>query len=579
MNGAGKALALATVAVVLLLAGLFAVNWFTDQAQAERAVNAPFRVWAWRVIWISVAIIALGGALWVVGRGLHSLVNSLTIPAQHGLNPSILFLGRFLMQQEQERYAQVVAALTNGNLDRIGAGPMKAILAPRPDENLLPLPEPAELPLPPKVTIYTAPLSDQLHLPVGVDGRGPIQLPLRDLGSGLIGGLPKMGKSEEVASMIAGLLRQDASGQFLQLAVSDLKGGLDFGRIPDDLAGLAWPVAKSPEAGLALMRNVWAEVQRRQGLLDKAGVARVEVYNQQSGVARLPYLLYFVDEIMMLTMASDERGADKATKLQSAEFNNLAVRTVGLARATGVSLISATQRPSGEVIPTRLRDMCGFRIAFYCATRQSSEAVLGVGGAELLPPEPGLALLKGDQAQPRQIRTYLAGVDSGKFDQFTAGLQRANAPQLTAQTWDRQTAYRAELFAIAEREKARWPFPAPDAAPESVERAAELETQAPAAPEPTVYVSATPPTRITLPWNVNEPAGLSEAQKQHIYRVYLATARTSRDKKPHLNPAVRLLYRAADGEPMKGGSKFYLVRAVVNEMRGRAGLTALGEDE
>ncbi len=584
MSVGGKLLLGALAVIILLAVVIFFVVWTDPMTQAGREVNQPFRIWAGRVFWIALGAGActalMGGGLWVIGRGLHSIVKSLTIPAEHGLNPSVLLLGRFVHQQDQERYAQVVAALTNGNLDRIGAGPMKAILAPKPDENLLPLPDDdAPLPLPPKVTIYAAPLSDQLHLPVGADGNGPVQLALRDFGSGVVGGVQGMGKSEAVASMIAGLLRQDASGQHIQLAIADLKGGADFGRIPDDLPALAWPLATDPEAGLALMHHVWAEVERRQKLLHAAGAARVEVYNERPGVARLPYLLLFVDEIMMLTMAADEKGADKATKQQSAEFNGLAVRAVATGRALGVGLIAATQRPSGEVIPTRLRDLCRLRLAFKCMTQESSKSVLGVGGAELLPAEPGRALMMYGDTAPRPVRTYLADIEGGSFDGFVqrlgpsrpteiAGTARPVLPAPTAHARLTQ-----ELDAIAAKHKATWPFAPPAAEPRVFASVAPVDL--PAVTEPTPAAEPEPEAEpVALPEDVNEAAKLSAAQKQRIWRTYLATARTSRNKKPSLRATVATLY---DGQ--EGGVKFYLVRDVVTEMRRTHGGPHASEDE
>ena len=62
-----------------------------------------------------------------------------------------------------------------------------------------------------------------------------------------------MGKSEAIASMIVGLLRQDASGRGVQLGICDMKGGLDFGRIPSDLAALRWPVAATREAAFEMV--------------------------------------------------------------------------------------------------------------------------------------------------------------------------------------------------------------------------------------------------------------------------------------------------------------------------------------
>jgi hypothetical protein len=456
MKSFGVALAMGLCTLILVVIILNHFGEGQAELRSERAAlalqevreMAPLRLAVNRVLTASVGVGGAAVALILATAAvvaLFSVPNLVRImwlrswlvkPNQHALYPALARpdgAGHItVLNPPNERLSQPIAALTGGNVDRLGGAGQVVKQLTNPKDPDFALSEPEPPPLPQRASIYTAPLSDQLHLPIGADGNGPVQLPLRDLGSGIVGGLPGMGKSECVASMIAGLLRQDATGTRIQLAVADLKGGVDFGRIPGDLAGLAWPVAKDPETGLALVNHVWDEIERRQQLLERAGVARVEVYNQRPGVQALPYLFLFVDELAMVTMAAEERGMDKSTRQQSAEFNGRAVRVVSVGRALGVSMIGATQRPSGTVIPTQLRDLCGFRIAFRCMTQESSKAVLGVSGAETLPAEPGLALLMRDGAQPRMIRTYLAEIEAGRFDAFTRRLPRAERIQLPA---------------------------------------------------------------------------------------------------------------------------------------------------
>ena len=456
MKQVGVAVSLGLVGLLLIV---ILLGWFGEgqsELRSEKAQTSLAQTRALAPLWLAVkqvlvASLGVAGASAALILAVGAIVAVLSTPnlirmtwvRSWTMSPNRFGLYRMLFGPDGQGHLQLLgagnaghsqelAALVGNQVNRLsGAGQVvKQLVTNKDDEGVFEDPPPAELPK--RISIYTAPLSDQLHLPVGADGSGPVQLPLRDLGSGIVGGLPGMGKSECVGSMIAGLLRQDATGERIQMAVADLKGGVDFGRIPGDLAGLAWPVAKDPDTGLQLINNVWGEIERRQKLLEQAGVARVEVYNQRPGVTPLPYLFLFVDELAMVTMAAEERGIDKATRQQSAEFNGRAVRVVSVGRALGVSMIGATQRPSGTVIPTQLRDLCGFRIAFRCMTQESSKAVLGVAGAEALPAEPGLALLMRDGAQPRMIRTYLAEIEAGRFDRFAQRLPKAQRLQLPA---------------------------------------------------------------------------------------------------------------------------------------------------
>jgi hypothetical protein len=305
---------------------------------------------------------------------------------------------------------------------RITSPVMRQLLnPPSPEEALLP---DEALELPAHASIYTAPIDGTLALPIGMSGDGPVALPLRDLGGGVIGGLQGLGKSELVASMMVGLLRQDASGQSVRLALADMKGGLDFGRVPGDLPALQWPIATDEEAAVVLAAQLWQEIQRRQDLLRRAGCASLENYNDARSGERLPYIVAFVDELMMLTAPSLEAGVSRIGRRSSQEFIGSAVRSLAVGRATGVSLIMATQRPSGDVVPTRLRDLAGFRIAYHCATVEASRAVLGQSGAEALPHDPGQAILVRGEA-PIRLRTYDAGIRAGQFDGFLRRLPRA----------------------------------------------------------------------------------------------------------------------------------------------------------
>ena len=185
-----------------------------------------------------------------------------------------------------------------------------------------------------------------------------------------------MGKSEAIASMIVGLLRQDASGLGVQLGICDMKGGLDFGRIPGDLAALRWPVAASREAAFEMVSAAWSEIEWRNRLISEAGYSRLEAYNATASKP-IPYLFLFVDEMRVLTGPALQSGGDREIKRMSQAFIDQAIKITSLGRAAGVGIIMATQKPSSTSIPTDIRDICGMRLAFYCTTGDASRAVLG----------------------------------------------------------------------------------------------------------------------------------------------------------------------------------------------------------
>ena len=433
-------LALGALVVIVILLTPFWLP-FTD-AGVRATLNA--NVQRLIVFLVNGAMVLVGlGLVWAAGHALEHVRRLFLVYPIDGLYPQRHPWLRALPADNQP-LAQVAAAFVHGNVVRLPASPLRQ-LQPALDMPALTAPEPAPQ-LPGRSLIYEAQLAGTLALPIGIGANGPVLFPLRNLGNGVIGGLQGLGKSEQIAAMIAGLVRQDASGRSLQLAICDMKGGADFGRIPDDLQALRWPVARTPEAALALMAALLTEIDRRDRLFAVAGTPNIEAFNRASGQERLPYVIAFVDEIMFLTMPATDRSQGREAQLLAQAFISQAVRVSSIGRNAGVALVMATQRPSAEVIPTILRDLAGWRIAFRCANVHSSIAVLGQGGAEALPHLPGRCLVHRSET-PVLVQSYMADLEGGRFDMCIARLPRgavgelelAPAGQQLSENWDSRT--------------------------------------------------------------------------------------------------------------------------------------------
>lgn len=395
----------------------------TAKAIEQTEVLAPLVLFAKGAALLGVIVLAIGLPCVLV---YFAFLRASMVFAKNGLFPQRMSFVGMTGAGDNDTIALRLAAAVNGS-QRPSAG-MRQLMRDESqqleasDQLLL------EAPLPASASIYTAPLPSNPSLLLGAGTDGDIALPLRNLGGGMVGGLQGMGKSELVASMIAGLLRQDCNGRIIKIGLVDMKGGLDFGRIPNDLAAWQWPIATDEGSAVSLVTDFRLEIERRQELLLRAGVPNIETYNSKVSET-LPYLIVFIDELMLLTAPSMEAGLSKLDKADSRTFVADAMRCLAVGRATGASLIMATQKPSADVVPTRIRDLTGFKIAFRTTTVQHSMAILGTSGAELLPDDPGHAILfKG--AEPVHLRTYMAGIESGKFDQFTYSLTRGNVPLL-----------------------------------------------------------------------------------------------------------------------------------------------------
>ena len=145
------------------------------------------------------------------------------------------------------------------------------------------------------------------RLPVGIgeSREGPLWVDLAELPHLLVGGHTGSGKSVFLRQMLTGLLLLLGPGR-LRLALVDLKGGTElnlFERLPHLMA----PVARDQESCLELFQMVTVELQRRQALLDRAGLEDIERWNAVHPDVPLPYILVVVDEVAELSAVESKR--------------------------------------------------------------------------------------------------------------------------------------------------------------------------------------------------------------------------------------------------------------------------------
>jgi S-DNA-T family DNA segregation ATPase FtsK/SpoIIIE len=114
--------------------------------------------------------------------------------------------------------------------------------------------------------------------------------------------------------------------------------------------------------------------------------------------------LLCIDELAYFTVTV-------GTKDQQEEFRTLVRDIVARGRAAGIITIASTQRPSADIVPTSLRDLFGYRLAFRCATDSSSDIILGTGWAsqghtavDIEPEALGVGLLRAEGGFPRRLK-------------------------------------------------------------------------------------------------------------------------------------------------------------------------------
>ena len=128
-------------------------------------------------------------------------------------------------------------------------------------------------------------------------------------------------------------------------------------------------------------------------------------------LAELPLIVVVIDELAFY-LNTGNRNGDK-------EAGNLFRDLVSRGRAAGFIVLAATQKPSGDTIPTYLRDLFAFRWAFRCTTPQMSDTILGGGWASagfsassVDAAHRGIGLLLHEGGQPVRLRTFYLSDDN-----------------------------------------------------------------------------------------------------------------------------------------------------------------------
>jgi S-DNA-T family DNA segregation ATPase FtsK/SpoIIIE len=212
-----------------------------------------------------------------------------------------------------------------------------------------------------------------LTLAVGKDIVGnPFITDLKKLPHLLIAGTTGSGKSVGVNAMLVSLLYRNSPDQ-LKLLMIDPKM-LEFS-IYNDIPHLLTPVITQPKQAIVALANMVVEMERRYKLMSQTKTKNIENYNEKAkkeGRDEFPYIVIIIDELADLMMTS---GKD-------VEF--YIARLAQMARASGIHLIVATQRPSVDVVTGLIKANLPSRISFKVGQKIDSKIILDTQGAESL---------------------------------------------------------------------------------------------------------------------------------------------------------------------------------------------------
>lgn len=210
-------------------------------------------------------------------------------------------------------------------------------------------------------------------LGLGLTGE-PVTLDLRKMPHGMIAGATGSGKSVCINSILVSLLYKATPADLKMMLIDPKMVELaPFNGIPH----LISPVITDVKAATAALKWAVAEMERRYELLAHAGVRDIERYNEKVTANRqfslkMPYLLIVIDELADLMMMAP---ADVEVSIS---------RIAQKARACGIHLIIATQRPSVDVITGIIKANIPTRIAFSVSSQVDSRTMIDTNGAERL---------------------------------------------------------------------------------------------------------------------------------------------------------------------------------------------------
>ena len=229
----------------------------------------------------------------------------------------------------------------------------------------------------------------RLTIPLGKDINGRIRMAALDaMPHLLIAGSTGSGKSVMINSMIMSILYKSTPDEVRMIMVDPKR--LELG-LYEGIPHLLTPVIIDPKKATNALRNAVLEMERRLRLLAEYGVRNIDQFNKKirklqeqprslfadqdetaEDLRPLPYILILIDELADLMMLEGRNVEESVTRLAQ------------MARAVGMHLVLATQRPSVDVITGLIKANFPARISFRVATRVDSRTILDVMGSEHL---------------------------------------------------------------------------------------------------------------------------------------------------------------------------------------------------
>ncbi len=205
----------------------------------------------------------------------------------------------------------------------------------------------------------------------------------------LIAGATGSGKSVAINAFIASILFRASPAEVKFILVDPKRVELTG---YDGIPHLLTPVITDPEKVVSALKWSLQEMERRYKLFAEVKVRNIAAYNELSGFQAMPYIVIVIDELADIMLFAPSEVEDSITRIAQ------------MARAVGIHLVLATQRPSTDVITGLIKANIPCRIAFNVASMIDSRVILDSPGAEKLLGRGDMLYIPPDQAKPRRIQ-------------------------------------------------------------------------------------------------------------------------------------------------------------------------------
>lgn len=248
-------------------------------------------------------------------------------------------------------------------------------------------------------------LKGPLGFAIGKDITGkPVVADLAKMPHLLVAGQTGSGKSVMINDILTSMLYRNSPSD-LKLILVDPK---QVELTPyNDIPHLLTPVINEPEKCISALKWAVAEMERRLRTMAEVGKRNIAEYNNLKKEEGMPYIVVVIDELADLMM------------MAARDVEALIVRLAQKARAAGIHLVLATQRPSVDVITGLIKANIPARIAFTVASQVDSRTIIDQMGAEKLLGSGDMLLLTSDMPKPKRVQgAFISDEETAKVTDF-----------------------------------------------------------------------------------------------------------------------------------------------------------------